>query len=231
MSIEILSRQERADRHAALSDVLRLTIVDALALNDLSPGEIGQLVDAPSNLVAHHLRVLRQAGLVTRVRSQGDARRTYIQLVPDAFDGLIASEPWTADRVLFVCRHNSARSQLAEALWRQVSNVPVASAGTHPAARVHPGAVAVARRHRVPMARPKTHSLDEVQQATDLLITLCDEAHEELGADPARQVWHWSVPDPVRIGTDEAFDDAYDQISARVQRAATSSTRTEEPPL
>ncbi len=228
MSTEVLSRQERADRHAALSDVLRLTIVDALAVSDLSPGEIGQLLDAPSNLVAHHLRVLRQAGLVTRVRSQGDARRTYIQLVPDAFDGLIASEPWTAERVLFVCRHNSARSQLAEALWRQMSSIPVASAGTHPAARVHPGAIAVARRRRLPMPKPRTHSLAEVRQAEDLLIALCDEAHEELAADTTGRVLHWSIPDPVRLGTDEAFDNAYGQIAARIKRAATSSTRTEE---
>ena len=47
-------------------------------------------------------------------------------------------------RVVFVCTHNSARSQLATALWAQRSMVPVASAGTRPAARVHPRAVRVA---------------------------------------------------------------------------------------
>jgi ArsR family transcriptional regulator, arsenate/arsenite/antimonite-responsive transcriptional repressor / arsenate reductase (thioredoxin) len=228
MDTERLSRQQRADRHAALSDVSRLAIVDALALTDLSPGEVGRLLDAPSNLVAHHLRVLREAGLVTQVRSEGDARRTYIQLVPEALGGLIVCTPWTADRVVFVCRHNSARSQLAEALWRQVSDVPVASAGTHPAARVHPGAVAVARRHRLRMPKPKTQSLADVHQASDLLVALCDEAHEELAAGRGGQVLHWSVPDPARVGTDDAFDEAYEQISARVQRAATSNAPTQE---
>ena len=45
------------------------------------PGRSGGCSDLPSNLVAHHLRTLREAGLVTQRRSQGDARRTYLQLV------------------------------------------------------------------------------------------------------------------------------------------------------
>lgn len=178
------------------------------------------MLAAPTNLVAHHVRVLREAGLVTQVRSQGDGRRAYLQLVPEAFDGLLLSPTWTTDRIVFVCSHNSARSQLAEALWRQVSDVPVASAGTHPAARVHPGAVAVARRHRLRMPRPRTHDLAAVQQPTDVLVALCDEAHEELATVGGRRVLHWSVPDPVRVGTDEAFEAAYDEIASRVERAS-----------
>jgi ArsR family transcriptional regulator, arsenate/arsenite/antimonite-responsive transcriptional repressor / arsenate reductase (thioredoxin) len=212
--------QQRAGRHAALSDPSRLAIVDALALTDLSPGEVARMLAAPTNLVAHHVRVLREAGLVTQVRSQGDARRAYLQLVPDALDGLLLSPTWTTDRIVFVCRHNSARSQLGEALWRQVSDVPVASAGTHPAPRVHPGAVAVARRHGLRMSRPRTHDLADVQQPTDLLVALCDEAHEELAAVGGHRVLHWSVPDPVRVGTDEAFEAAYDEIASRVERAS-----------
>ena len=217
--------ERRAARHAALADVSRLMIVDALALTDLSPVEVGRLLDAPSNLVAHHLKVLRQAGLITQVRSQGDARRTYLQLLPEALDDLVVPARWhAAERVLFVCEGNSARSQLAAALWRQLSATPVASAGTHPAERVHPGAIATARRHRVPMGRPTTHHLDEMLRATDLLIALCDETHEELAAaDTPQQELHWSIPDPVRVGTNEAFDLAFDQIADRI-RFATSAT-------
>ncbi len=230
MNIERSSLARRAKRHAALSDVSRLAIIDALAQTDLSPGEVGDLLGAPSNLVSHHLRVLREAGLVTQVPSQGDARRTYIQLAPASLEGLLVSTPLSTERVVFVCRHNSARSQLAEALWRRVSNVPVASAGTHPAARVHPGAIAAARRHHLRMPKPRTHSLIDVQRPTDLLIALCDEAHEDLSSDQVGHELHWSVPDPVRIGTDEAFDEAYEEISARIQRAAPSSARAQEVP-
>ncbi len=40
----------------------------------------------PSNLLAHHLHVLEQAGIITRRRSEGDRRRTYLQLIPGALD-------------------------------------------------------------------------------------------------------------------------------------------------
>ena len=45
-------------------------------------------VDEPSNLLAHHVKVLERAGVVTRHRSEGDRRRTYLTLAPDALDTL-----------------------------------------------------------------------------------------------------------------------------------------------
>jgi ArsR family transcriptional regulator, arsenate/arsenite/antimonite-responsive transcriptional repressor / arsenate reductase (thioredoxin) len=184
------------------------------------------MLDLPSNLVAHHLNVLREAGLVSQARSQGDARRSYLRLEPDAFSGLVIAPTLSAPRVVFVCRQNSARSQLAVALWRRKSPVPTASAGTHPASAVHPGAVAVARRHRLSMPRPHTHHLDEVLLPGDLLVAVCDEAHEELSPTRAGgSVLHWSIPDPVARGTLDAFDAAYAQIAARVTRAAAGATK------
>lgn len=223
MVIEVSAdRSVRAARHAALSDVSRLAIVDALAVSDLAPFEVGSLLGAPSNLVAHHVKVLREAGIVRQVRSQGDRRRTYLQLIPGALDGLVPTLGLSASRVVFVCEHNSARSQLAAALWRRTSRIPATSAGTHPADRVHPGTLAVARRHRLSLSRPKTRRLEEVLDVADLLIALCDEAHEELAAKGTRNVLHWSVPDPVRVGTDAAFEIAFDEIESRVQRATDS---------
>ena len=219
---------ERAGRHAALSDVSRLAMVDALRWSDRSPSELGRMLELPSNLVAHHLRVLRDVGLVTQVRSQGDARRAYLQLVPDALDGLGRAPGWMAERVVFVCLHNSARSQLAAALWRQSSGTPAASAGTAPAGLVHPGAVAVARRHRLPMPRPTTHRLSAVLRDSDLVITLCDEAHEDLAGTVSQHVLHWSIPDPVRVGTDAAFDRAYEQIAARIERTVSINVSGQE---
>ena len=71
------------------------------------------------------------------------------------------------------------------------------------------------------MPRPRTHHLRDVVVDSDLLIALCDEAHEELAlAARTRNVLHWSVADPVRIGTDAAFDAALEEISTRVRRAA-----------
>lgn len=207
----------RAEVHAALGEPSRLAVVDALSLGDASPSELQALVRVPSNLLAHHVRVLEHAGLVTRLRSEGDRRRTYLRLVPAALDRLLAA-PLTAPRVVFVCTRNSARSQLAAALWRRASAVAVTSAGTHPAAGVHPGARAAARRHGLPLGRAVPRALPDVLQDEDFLVTVCDAAHEELGG-AARL--HWSIPDPVRVGSDAAFDGALDALSRRVGELST----------
>ena len=72
----------RAAVHAALADPARLQIVDTLGLGDASPSELAAMLAMPSNLLAHHLHALEQAGLVTRRRSEGDRRRSYVRLDP-----------------------------------------------------------------------------------------------------------------------------------------------------
>ncbi len=78
----------RAAVHAALADPARLQIVDTLGAGDASPSELAAMLAMPSNLLAHHLHALEQAGLVTRRRSEGDRRRSYVRLIPDALDSL-----------------------------------------------------------------------------------------------------------------------------------------------
>jgi protein-tyrosine-phosphatase len=112
---------------------------------------------------------------------------------------------------------NSARSHLAAALWRRASTVPAVSAGTHPAARIDPGAIAAAQRHRLPLPRLRPRHLTDVQDDGDLVITVCDMAREELGE--AATV-HWSVPDPVPAGDPASFDAAVAELSHRVERLA-----------
>ena len=141
MNTERNDLRRRVARHAALADATRLRIVDLLILGDRSPTELQTALGISSNLLAHHLNLLEQAGIVRRSKSEADGRRSYVRLVPAAFDDLVPSERRSARRVLFVCRGNSARSQLAAALWNTMSAIPVASAGTHPAASVAPGAV------------------------------------------------------------------------------------------
>ncbi|GII54147.1 putative regulatory protein, ArsR family [Planotetraspora thailandica] len=207
----------RARIHAALGDPSRLSIVDRLALGDASPGEIGQLLGLPTNLLAHHLKILQEAGVVERQRSEGDRRRTYLRLVPRTLAELLPSAFRQAPRVVFVCTHNSARSQLAAALWVQKSAVPVASAGTQPAERVHPRAVGVARDHGLALDEAHTAHVDAVVRPDDLIVAVCDSAHEDLGSGDRL---HWSIPDPVRDGTDEAFERAFADIADRIDRLA-----------
>ncbi|MEU9284840.1 helix-turn-helix domain-containing protein [Streptomyces sp. NPDC048275] len=209
----------RAKRHAALGDPARLAIVDRLLLGDASPGELGQELGLPSNLLAHHLKLLDQVGLIERSRSEGDGRRTYLHLRTQALADTMPTPPRTALRVVFVCTHNSARSHLAAALWKRQSAVPAASAGTKPAQRVHPRALATARAHGLSLTPARTAHIDDTLRPDDLVVAVCDNAHEQLGTQVPDRL-HWSVPDPTRTGTDDAFADALSDLPDRVDRLA-----------
>ncbi|RYU14917.1 ArsR family transcriptional regulator [Nocardioides iriomotensis] len=216
--------EQRARVHAALADPHRLRIVDALFASDLSPAELGDRLGLASNLLAHHLRTLETAGVLTRHRSSGDRRRTYLTLAASALTDLTPVDSGldrgAVTRVVFVCTANTARSQLAASLWTLASPVPATSAGTHPADRIAPGALDVARRHGMPLEQARPRSLDQLDQPvtdTDYLVTVCDHAHEELALDRTRPAdAHWSVPDPVAADTPAAFDVAYDDLAGRV---------------
>ena len=206
-------RGRRARLHAALGEEHRLGIVEELTASDRSPTDLGRRVGLPSNLLAHHLDVLQDAGLIERFVSAGDRRRRYIRLVraPLASLGVTFARP--AGTVLFVCSHNSARSQLAAALWRVRTGGDASSAGTNPAPHVHPGAVAAAERAGIDLAGASPRLLDDPSTAA-LVVTVCDRAHEELniGAD----WWHWSIPDPAPVGTAAAFDAVVADLDARI---------------
>lgn len=214
MTSETSELEARARRHAALGDPGRLAIVDELSTSDRAPVELGDLLGIPSNLMAHHLVVLEEVGLISRSRSSGDGRRRYVHLHREVFDEMMPGRTVAPQPVLFVCSANSARSQLASALWESLTDEPAASAGTHPAARVHPGALAAAKRAGLDMASATPTSLDDVRRRPGLVITVCDQAHEELDAPPT---WlHWSVPDPVTEGTNAAFDAVVSELRERI---------------
>ncbi|MGN2642100.1 MULTISPECIES: arsenate reductase/protein-tyrosine-phosphatase family protein [Nocardia] len=219
---ELWSVARRAEVHAALADITRIQIVDILATGDMASSELCARLGLSTNLLAHHVQVLERAGLVRRDRSEGDRRRSYLRLVTDFGANLLPRSVIPAQRVVFVCSRNTARSQLAVAAWAQRSQVPATSAGTHPAERVHPGAVAAARRHRIPLRPRSPQSVEGLVRPGDLVIAVCDNAHEELPADLARL--HWSIPDPVPAGTEDAFDLALDQLRQRIDRIAVTVT-------
>jgi protein-tyrosine-phosphatase/DNA-binding transcriptional ArsR family regulator len=209
---------DRARILSALGDPHRLGVVDLLQVQDLSPDSLAGTLGIPGNLLAHHLKTLEAAGIVTREHSQNDKRRTYVRLVAGALDGLLPEQAeMTAARVVFVCTHNSARSVLADALWRDASDVPSTSAGTHPAARINPRAEKAAKRNGLTIAQKTPQSIDDVLLPEDVIVSVCDSVNEELGPRPNAHI-HWSVPDPARIGTDAAFRDTVDELRERVDQ-------------
>lgn len=214
------SREDRARVLAALGDPTRLGVVELLGVQDLSPDVLAAALEIPPNLLAHHINVLQDAGVVRRVQSHNDRRRTYVQTVPGALEGVMPVPiPLEAARVVFVCTHNSARSILAEALWSDISDVPSASAGTSPAEHINPRAVKAAQRVGVSIASSRPRSIDEVLRPDDVIVSVCDAVHEQLPTTKNQRI-HWSVPDPASVGTDAAFHATVVELQDRVSGLA-----------
>lgn len=122
-------------------------------------------------------------------------------------------------RVLFLCTGNSARSQLAEVIVRQLSlgRIDVASAGSAPQAEIHPMARIAARTVAgAEMDGQYPKLLDRfVDQRFDYVITVCDRAAESCPTFPgAPQRIHWSFEDPAAAhGTEEERQRAFDLVA------------------
>jgi protein-tyrosine-phosphatase/DNA-binding transcriptional ArsR family regulator len=221
---DVAERADRAAVHHALADPSRLEIVELLALGDRTPGELAGLIGIPSNLVAFHLGELERAGIVGRRRSEGDGRRRYAHLRADVVAGVAVlptvAAPGDAPRVLFVCSANQARSPIAAALWSAVTGTAAESAGTRPAATAHPLVRAVATDHGIEIGDAPPRSIDAVVTAPDLVVSVCDRAHED-GLPFDAPALHWSVPDPVPDGR-PAFERTLDELRTRVERLARS---------
>lgn len=214
-----MNLEARAKTHAALADPHRLAIVDALALGDLTPGELRRVAGVSSNLLAHHLRILESAGLTESRGSSGDARRRYVVLRAERLGALVPAPLVPVRSVLFVCTRNSARSQVAAALWRHLTGEAAESAGAEPAPRVHPLAVRAARRVGLDIAGEAPRGYEAIATDPGLVVSVCDRAREG-GVPFDAPALHWSVPDPVADGSPTAFTAAVEEISGRIARLA-----------
>lgn len=207
-----------------LADETRWQIVRSLRSSDRLVGELAEQTELAQNLVSYHLGVLRQAGLVQLHKSDADARASYYGLdlaaltalhrqlgAALAVDGVAAPDAPPARTVVFLCRANSARSQIAEGWLRQLGDgrMTVRSAGTQPRA-LHPLAERVMAEVGVDIGHQHAKHVDALAHlAPDIVVTVCDIARE------ACTVWqrastrlHWSIADPV------AVVDADEQLAA-----------------
>ena len=131
-------------------------------------------------------------------------------------------------RVLILCTGNSARSQMAEGLLRDLGSerFEVFSAGTHPSS-VRAEAVEAMREVGIDVSRQRSKSINEFAgREFDYVITVCDNAREDcpvfLGA--ARRI-HWGFDDPAAVEGDwpkrlEDFRRVRDEIAARLNEWA-----------
>ncbi len=128
-------------------------------------------------------------------------------------------------RVLFICTHNSARSQMAEGFLRHIAGdrFDVYSAGTE-ATHVRPEAIAVMGELGIDISGQASKTLQRyLPERWDYVITVCDDANEACPIFPGTSDRsHWSFPDPSKVtGSDEerlkAFRDVRDQIARRIR--------------
>ena len=207
------SSKRRAQVFAALGDELRLEIVEELACSDRTPGELIEKFKTGSALLAHHLDVLESAGLINRTESHADRRKRFVRLVNRNLD--LIDSAHTLNQVVFVCRQNSARSQIAAAIWKSMTGQIAVSAGTEPAPKLHPLTIKVAELHQLDLSEAKPRRFARADAKGKKVITVCDQSHDEL-VDPLTRL-HWSMPDPAELGTMAAFEKTFQELVERIQ--------------
>ena len=129
-------------------------------------------------------------------------------------------------RVLFLCTHNSARSQMSEGLLRELGrgDFEVFSAGTE-ATHVRPLAIKAMAEKGIDISAQRSKVLTEyLGEPFDYVITVCDQANESCPVFPgARNRLHWSFPDPSKATGPEAeqlavYSQVRDAIEARIKQ-------------
>lgn len=133
-------------------------------------------------------------------------------------------------RVLFLCTHNSARSQMAEGLLRDAAGdrFEVHSAGTE-ATLVRPEAIAAMDEIGIDISGQHSKTLEPfLGQHLDWLVTVCDQAREACPVLPGvRNQLHWSIEDPAGRGIG-AFRAARDELRVRIGQFIETTGRPPE---
>ena len=230
-----------------LAHDIRWRILLALSRSDYRVEELVKQVKHPHNLVSYHLKRLRLQNLLRERRSSADSRDIYYSLNLDQFRQLYfqtgqSLHPAIGDsspqphaeteisnhspiRILFLCTHNSARSQMAEALLRKIAGdrVEVFSAGSEPTS-IHPLAIKVMSEIGIDLTQHRSKHLNEfVGQHFDYIVTVCDRVREVCPVFPGdpEQI-HWSFPDPVAIEgskqtQEKGFVNTANQLTTRIK--------------
>lgn len=238
-----LTAMQPLDFLKLLAHDLRWRLLIALAHSDYRVQELVSQLDQPANLVSYHLRKLREQHLVSERRSTADGRdvfytldlgrmnQLYLATGEAIHPALHQTEPppqiqtdknlKPPFRVLFLCTHNSARSQMAEGILRHHggSRVEVFSAGNEPG-QVKPEAIQTMAAMGIDISQQRSKHLDEfIGQSFDYIITVCDRANETcpiFPGDPKRI--HWSFPDPTAVAEPQERARAFQQVAQELTR-------------
>lgn len=251
-------KQQPLDFLKLLAHDIRWRILLALSQSDRKVEELVKQIKQPHNLISYHLKLLRNKQLVSEHRSAADGRDIYYSLDLERFRTLYfqtgtsihpaLSEPVSAPqlveadtkspkiRILFLCTHNSARSQMAEGILRQAAGdrVDVFSAGNEPTP-IHPLAIQVMSEIGIDIRQQQPKHLNQfLGQNFDYIVTVCDRVRESCPVFPGdpEQI-HWSFPDPAAVEGDrqtqeKAFSDTASQLKIRIEYLLLMIKRSQE---
>ena len=122
-------------------------------------------------------------------------------------------------RVLFLCTGNSARSQMAEGLLRDLGGgwFDVFSAGTEPKG-LHPRSVEVMKEIGIDVSRQTSKNVTEfIGQKFDYVITVCDRAKQNCPIFPGAEPIHWGFDDPAEVAGDGQLE-AFRRVRNEIQQ-------------
>ena len=225
-----------------LGHEIRWNIVTLLTHSDYCGQELVRLLRQPQNLLSYHLQLLHTQDIITERRSTADERSIYYSLNLDTLRTLYFASadalhpalhmqqqelqelemhmPRKQVRVLFLCTHNSARSQMAEGILRHLSkgSVDVFSAGSTPTT-LHPLAMQVLAAMGIDTSQQRAKHMDEFRgRSFGYIVTVCDRIHESCPTFPGdpEQI-HWSFLDPATIeGTEQERYRAFEQVALQL---------------
>lgn len=113
-------------------------------------------------------------------------------------------------KVLFICQHNSGRSQIAEAYLRKFygDRFEIESAGLEPAAALNPLVVTVMGEEGIDLSKNKPKTVFELfkqGRVYDHVVTVCHDSESKCPIFPGiTKRWHWPFPDPAAVEGSEA---------------------------
>lgn len=238
--------QRVASAARLLSHPARLSILGFLSEQDsCMSGDLSKHLPISRATAAQHLKELREAGWiqgniqgakicyctdVDRVKMATVELKEYVQKIhrkKSPASSCVKDVPRT-ESVLFLCTGNSCRSQMAEALLRNLApqTIRSLSAGTEPAKKIHPLAVQVMEEIGISMKgmTPKSLSVFEEKETFDTVIFVCDKAEKSCPRAFSSAGAHlsWPFPDPVQVrGSQEkklqAFRNVRDELKSQIE--------------
>jgi protein-tyrosine-phosphatase/DNA-binding MarR family transcriptional regulator len=215
-----------------LADEKRVAVLDALRDRDVTAHDIAQLMGLPASAASYHIKQMVYAGVLIGTRSDDDARvvfyrrlaapiRAYLNRLQGLFgDAQQCAVHEQADAlVLYICRANSARSQMAAAWSRALlpASVHTLSAGVN-VRPIHPLTITVMQEVGINLATAQPTALASIAVMPTAVVSVCDSTRlVSEGRFTQSERYHWSTPDPATRNDVQEFRRVRDDLRMRVE--------------